>query len=59
MTVDEAITIVTLEQKTHHTCPSDIIGQAELLLIEAGKRLKDWRQGTVLNPDLLLPGETE
>jgi len=27
--------------------------------IEAMKRLEDWRRGRVLNPDLLLPGETE
>jgi hypothetical protein len=27
--------------------------------IEALKRLKDWREGKVLNPDFMLPGETE
>lgn len=59
MKLEEAIEIMTEERKDHHSFSTDIIGQAEQLLIEAGKRILD----TSLTYDGqridLLPGETK
>ena len=59
MTLKEAIKILTEEQKDHHSFPTDIIGKAELLSIEALKWVKDVRHIiNTPNPELL-PGETK
>jgi len=59
MTLTEAIEILTNERKDHHSFSTDIIGQAEQLLIEAGKRLSWIRTRGYQNLCDLLPGETE
>lgn len=59
MTLDEAISILAREQKEHHSFRTDVIGQAELLGIEALKRLGEIRATTGLYTKKLLPGETE
>ncbi|GAI60623.1 unnamed protein product [marine sediment metagenome] len=59
MTLDEGIKLLEKYRHDHHSYPTDIMGKAEQLGIEALKRVKDWREGKVLNPDFKLPGETE
>jgi len=59
MNLDRAIEIVTKERRDHHSFPTDIIGKAEQLLIEAGKRLKEHREEHIDITYRLLPGETE
>ncbi|MBA7581053.1 hypothetical protein ES708_22953 [subsurface metagenome] len=58
MTLDEGIKLLEKYRHDHHSYPTDIMGKAEQLGIEALKRVKDWREGKVLNPDFKLPGET-
>ncbi len=59
MTLDEAIEVQIQERKDHHSFYTDIVGQAEQLLIEAGKwRVKQKADG-YLDLDDLLPGETK
>ena len=59
MTIDEAIKeleALLINRKT------DLLRdtlKAIPLGIEALKRLNDWRAGKILNPDFMLPGETE
>ena len=63
--IDEAIEVLKKERNDHHSYPTDIIGQAEGLGVEALKRVKACRleYGCPLidpegdNPVLLLPGE--
>lgn len=59
ITIDEAIEISTKERKEHHSFPTDIIGQAAQLGIEAQKAWIEGRRkhGWFYFP--LLPGETE
>lgn len=59
MTLDEGIKLLEKYRHDHHSYPTDIMGKAEQLGIEALKRVKDWREGKVLNPDFKLPCETE
>ena len=58
MTIDEAIEILNKERKDHHSFPTDIIGQAQQLGIEALKREKGRRQPYASRYHWLLPGET-
>ena len=59
MTLDEAIEVLTKDQKDHHSFPTDIIGKAEKLGIEALTRVKLQRDPAgVITPRLLL-SETE
>jgi len=59
MTIDKAIEILTKEQHDHHSFPTDIIGQAELLGIEALKRVQLHRTAPDPISTILLPGETK
>lgn len=58
MTLQEAIDIVTEERKEHHGFSTDIIGQAEQLLIEAGERIQKGRATFDEYYATLLPAET-
>lgn len=59
MKLNEAIEIVTKERADHHSLDTDVVGQAERLLIEAGKTVTKWREQHRDLGFLLLPGETE
>ena len=58
MTPAEAINILTNEKKDHHSFPTDLIGQAEQLGIEALERLERGRKHGAVGVAILLPGET-
>ena len=58
ITIDEAIEALGKERNDHHSYPTDIIGKAEALGIEALKGIKAWRLDDVGERLLLLPGET-
>jgi len=59
MTLDEAKKHLVKYRHDHHSYPTDIMGKAEQLGIEALARIKAWRIDG--DDDLLekLPGETE
>ena len=57
MTMKEAIEIVTEERKEHHSFSTDVIGQAEQLLILAGERIRSKRKDHWVLITPLLPGE--
>lgn len=59
MTINEAIEILEKERKNHHSFPTDIIGKAEGLGIEALKARQADREHGYVDLDDLLPGETE
>ena len=59
MTLDEAIEILQVNSFKAITPAGMDFNDALKLGTAALKRLEEWRAGTVLNPDLLLPGETE
>ncbi|GAI05035.1 unnamed protein product [marine sediment metagenome] len=59
MNIPEAIEILTDERKDHHDFPTDVIGQAEQLAIEALNRIRTLRQDPRLSPAAPLPSETE
>lgn len=59
MTIDEAIEILELELPEYLSNPATDLMHAIKLSHEALKRLENWRSGKVLNPDFMLPGETE
>jgi len=59
MTAEEAIEELTEERNEHHSLPTDTVGQAEQLGIEALGRILGYRAYSAsLNPNLL-PSETE
>lgn len=57
-TLDEAIEIKLNWRRNQKADLPAPFAQADNLSIEALKRLEEWRKGTVLNPDYMLPGET-
>ena len=57
ITLREAIEVLEKERKDHHSYPTDIIGQAEALGIEALKRVKNIRFYPKFRGEALLPGE--
>jgi hypothetical protein len=59
MTLQEAIEIVEKEHKDHHSLSTDIIGQAEQLLIDIGKQVLVVRRFPDAFNLKTLPGETE
>ncbi|MCK4722497.1 MAG: hypothetical protein KAT75_04295 [Dehalococcoidia bacterium] len=59
MKLDEAIEILEKERHDHHSFPSDVIGQAEGLGIEALKRTIARRERLSWKFEPLLPGETD
>jgi hypothetical protein len=59
MTLNEAIRRLKLYIKYRKPDPDDNFYEAIQLLIEAGKRIKLWRQDNVYPDYTLLPGETE
>lgn len=59
MTLKEAIPILTKYRKDHHSFPTDIIGKAEQLGIEALQYVEDTRLTYNGVPLQLLPSETK
>ena len=59
MTLDEGIKLLEKYRHDHHSYPTDIMGKAEQLGIEALKRIKDYRKRSSTFATPLLPGETE
>jgi len=59
MRLKEAIEIVREEYREHHSFSTDVIGQAEQLLIKAGEWVRDNRVDMPGHVPKLLPGETE
>ncbi len=59
MTLDESIKLLEKYRHDHHSYPTDIMGKAEQLGIEALKRIKDYRKRSSTFATPLLPGETE
>lgn len=59
ITINEAIKVLTKERNDHHSFPTDIIGKAEQLGIEALKRVKWHKDQHQVGYYELLPGETE
>ena len=57
MLLNKAIEILTETRNINLNYYSPDRKDALQLGIKAMKRLEEWRSGTVLNPDLLLPGE--
>lgn len=59
MTLDEAIKELEKYRRDHHSYPTDIMGKAEQLGIEALKRVKWHKDQHERGYYELLPGETE
>jgi len=59
MTLDEAIKHLEKYRHDHHSYPTDMVGKAEQLGIEALKRLRHDREAMQAEHVLLLPGETD
>ncbi len=59
ITIDEAIRVLSDDQPITTRAQRTKYNAAVKLGIKALKRVKDWREGKVLNPDFKLPGETE
>ena len=59
MTPEEAIEIINDKIHVLSLMLDPELITAILLGIEALKRLEDWRSGKVVNPDFMLPGETD
>ncbi len=59
MTLDEGIKLLEKYRHDHHSYPTDIMGKAEQLGIEALKRIRHDREAMQAKHILLLPGETE
>ena len=59
ITIDEAIKVLEQYRQEHHSYPTDIVGKAEQLGVEALKRIKDYRKRSSTFATPLLPGETE
>ena len=59
ITIDEAIEALGKERNDHHSYPTDIIGQAEGLGIQALKRVKFLQDPHHRPKEPLLPGQTE
>ena len=59
MTIDEATEILGNERNDHHSYPTDTIGKAEGLGIEALKTIKAERTIYGFKRLVRLPGETE
>jgi len=59
MTLDEGIKLLEKYRHDHHSYPTDIMGKAEQLGIEALKRIHSYRPVLEHQIVALLPGETE
>jgi len=59
VTLDEGIKLLEKYRHDHHSYPTDSMGKAEQLGIEALKRIKDYRKRSSTFATPLLPGETE
>lgn len=59
MTPAEAIRILTQERNDHHSYPTDIIGKAEQLGIEALAYYQRLKLAGSIDLSYLLPGETK
>lgn len=59
MNIEGAIKVLEEERSDHHSFPTDIIGQAEQLGIEALKRVTYQRRDHLSRYSELLPSETE
>jgi len=59
MTLDEGIKLLEKYRHDHHSYPTDIMGKAEQLGIEALKAVSNYRLCGPLDLFKKLPGETE